>query len=339
MERRRRRDARTAWLYFRLVAREFRGTMVVLVVTVAVGTVLHAITRIPQLGGVRPSIELSVYATWMSLFAQGPFSPPPTWYLEAVAAVYPVIGFVVVGEGIVRFGLLMVSRRRGEKEWMRVMAMTYRDHVVLCGLGHLGYRVLLELLAQDQDVVCIERQENSRFVAAAKELGVPVLIRDMKDDEALIAAGVPAARVLLAATNDDIANLEVALDARRMRPDIRIGMRLFDQQLAEKLRQTFAFDSVFSSSALAAPAVAAIALDRRILASFDVAGVPTVAAEVAVSERIAGKTVAWIESQLGARVLGVTADGVARDLAPDLPVRAGDLLVVYVAAARLPALG
>jgi len=312
---------------------------VVLVVTVAVGTVLHAITRIPQLGGVRPSIELSVYATWMSLFAQGPFSPPPTWYLEAVAAVYPVIGFVVVGEGIVRFGLLMVSRRRGEKEWMRVMAMTYRDHVVLCGLGHLGYRVLLELLAQDQDVVCIERQENSRFVAAAKELGVPVLIRDMKDDEALIAAGVPAARVLLAATNDDIANLEVALDARRMRPDIRIGMRLFDQQLAEKLRQTFAFDSVFSSSALAAPAVAAIALDRRILASFDVAGVPTVAAEVAVSERIAGKTVAWIESQLGARVLGVTADGVARDLAPDLPVRAGDLLVVYVAAARLPALG
>ena len=28
---------------------------------------------------------------------------------------------------------------------MLVMASTYRDHVILCGLGHLGFRVLLHL--------------------------------------------------------------------------------------------------------------------------------------------------------------------------------------------------
>src|SRR5215475_7714672 len=50
--------------------------------------------------------------------------------------------------GVVRFALLMVSRRRGEKEWMLVKASTYRNHVVLCGLGHLGYRVLMQLVGQ-----------------------------------------------------------------------------------------------------------------------------------------------------------------------------------------------
>jgi Trk K+ transport system NAD-binding subunit len=222
---------------------------------------------------------------------------------------------------------------------MNVKASTYRDHVVLCGLGHLGYRVLLHLVAQKQDVVCIEKHENGRFVSPAKLLGVPVLIRDMKDDDALIAAGVPVARVLLAATNDDIANLEVALDARRMRPSIRVAIRLFDQQLAEKLRQTFAFDSVFSSSALAAPAVAAIAFDRRILASFDVGGVATVAAEVTVSERLAGRTVASVEAAHQARVLGVTGEAGTRAVGPDVPLRAGDRLVVHVAADALAELG
>jgi Trk K+ transport system NAD-binding subunit len=335
MERRRRRDARTAWRYFRTVAREFRVTLAVLVAAILIGTALHLVTPFPQLGGDKPSLALSVFGSWMSLFAQPPFSPPPTWYLQAVAAIYPVIGFVVIGEGVVRLGMLMLSRRGGEKEWMRVKASTYRDHVVLCGLGHLGYRVLLELVAQKQDVVCVEKREDGRFVTPAKLLGVPVLIRDMKDDDALIAAGVPVARVLLAATNDDIANLEVALDARRMRPSIRVGMRLFDQQLAEKLRLTFAFDSVFSSSALAAPAVAAIALDRRILAAFDVAGVATVAAEVTVRERLAGKTVAAVEEAHHARVLGLTGDAGARAVGPEVPLRAGDRLVVHVAADEL----
>ena len=39
------------------------------------------------------------------------FNPPETWYLAILAGVYPLFGFVLIGEGIVRFGLLMVSRR------------------------------------------------------------------------------------------------------------------------------------------------------------------------------------------------------------------------------------
>src|SRR5262249_56366531 len=164
---------------------------------------------------------------------------------------------------------------------MKVKASTYRDHVIVCGLGHLGYRVLVKLLAQGTQVVVIEKDEGNRFGAEEKKTGTPVLIRDMKDDEALVAAGVEHARVLVAATNDDMANLEAALDARRMNPTIRISLRMFDHQLALKFKAAFAFDAVFSSAALAAPQVAAAVIDRHGVAACAVAGVPTPAAALA----------------------------------------------------------
>src|SRR6202011_5071682 len=102
---------------------------------------------------------------------------------------------------VVRLALLMVSKRQGEKEWMRVMASTYRDHIVLCGLGHLGYRVLEQLVSIGLPVVVLEKHGNSRHLTHAKELGVAVLIRDMKEDQALIDAGIKHARAVIIATN------------------------------------------------------------------------------------------------------------------------------------------
>ena len=138
---------------------------------------------------------------------------------------YPVIGFILLGEGVVRLSLLMVSRRRGEKEWMLVMASTCRDHVILCGLGHLGFRIMEQLRLGGMEVVCIERNGEGRLVAEAKAMGVPVLAEDMTDDRSLLGAGVHHARTIIAATNNDVANLEVVLDARRVNPRIRVMLR------------------------------------------------------------------------------------------------------------------
>jgi Trk K+ transport system NAD-binding subunit len=187
-------------------------------------------------------------------------SPPQTWYLALLCGLYPLLGVVLIGEGIVRLGILMVSREHGEKEWMKVMASTFREHIVLCGVGHLGFRILGQLVAQGHEVVALEKDSSARFLAAAKSTGVPVLLRDMKEDQALIDAGVQHARVIIIATNDDMANLEVALDARRLNPRIRIVMRLFDQQIADKLKEARLIDEAFSSAALAAPVVAELAL-------------------------------------------------------------------------------
>ncbi len=254
---------RAALLYALALLREFRYTALLLALLLALGTALHVATPLKGLSGARPSVASALYASWMALLAQPQIGMAERGHLLLVDALFPLFGVVLIGEGVVRLGLLMVSRRRGEKEWMKVMASTYRDHVVLCGLGHLGFRILEQLLASGTDVVAIERDPECRFLASAKETGIAVLVRDMKDDRALVEAGVERARAIVIASNDDMGNLEVALDARRMNPGIRVVMRLFDQQIATKIKAAFAVDEAFSASALAAPVVAGMVLGGK----------------------------------------------------------------------------
>jgi voltage-gated potassium channel len=260
LRRQRRRSPRVVALYVLALLKEFRFTLGTLGIAVLIGGLLFAITPVE---GVRPDLLTSLYGGWMALLAQPIYNPPPVWYLTVLCAVYPLLGAVLIGEGVVRLALLMMSRRRGEKEWFRVMISTYRDHVIVCGLGHLGVRVLEQLIASGATAVVVERRRGGRFVARAAELGVPILIRDMKEDQALIDAGIAYAKSIVIATNDAMANLEVALDARRMNPKIRIVMRMFDEQVAHKISDAMDVDEVFSSSTLAAPLVAKMAMEPK----------------------------------------------------------------------------
>ena len=193
--------------------------------------------------------------------------------------VYPLLGVSLIGEGVVRLALLLFSKRQGEKEWMKVMAYTCRDHVILCGLGHLGFRVLEQLLQQQMEVVILESNEKSKFVEQARALGVPMLFGDMKQDKSLLDAGIKFARSIVVCTNDDMANLEVALDARRLNPNVRVVMRLFEQDIAHKVSGALTIDAVFSASSLAAPVVAAMSLGSKVLASMSIGGVAYAACE------------------------------------------------------------
>ena len=334
----RRRNIRTLLLYARAVLTEFRWTLSALAAAVLLGGLLYRLTPHAQLGGRSPSLLMSLYSAWMALFAQPVFSPPATWYLYVLCGFYPLLGFGLIGEGVVRIGFLIVSKRHGEKEWMKVKASTMRDHVVLCGLGHLGYRVLKQLLASGTEVVALEKDPDCRFLPQAKATGTPVLLRDMKDDQALMEAGVPHSRSIIIATNDDMANLEVTLDARRMNPKVRVIMRLFDQQIASKIKDAFLIDEAFSSAALAAPMVAAMARDAMVLASFEIEGMLYWTAQLRIEpgSRLDGRSVAEAEADHAARVLARTS---VRGTAESPPssgavLGAADTLLVHVAAER-----
>lgn len=338
--RRPRRGVRVALRYARVLLGRFRWTLLILLTAVVIGTVLHAFTAQPSLNGSRPSVGVSVYAAWMALFAQPLFSPPVPWYLMVMYAAYPVLGFILVGEGVVRLALLMISKRHGEREWMLVLASTYRNHVVLCGLGHLGIRVLEQLVRSDVPVVVLEKRRGNHFIAEAKEMRVPVLIRDMQEDQALIDAGIPDASAVIICSNNDMANLEVAIDARRMNPKIRIVMRLFKQQLASKISGALTVDAAFSSSSLAAPVVAAMSLHSTVISSVVINGARYVTAEVHVEagSPLAGKSIAGAEERHPIRILALTRpDGTMYSVpTAGTIIGPGDVLVIHTAADQLP---
>lgn len=325
------------WLYFRAMVREFRWTLLALALAVLLGALIYA-PAVPQTTPGCPRMLRALYCAWMALLGE-PAIGPDEWYLALLNGVYPLVGFVLIGEGIVHLALLMISRRQGEKEWMRVMASTYRDHIVLCGIGHLGFRVLEHLAASGLEVVVIEKDAQGRFVPGAKALGVPVLIRDMKEDQSLIDAGVAEARVIIIATDDDMANLEVALDARRLNPKIRVVMRLFDQQIAAKISGALMVDAAFSAAALAAPLVSALALGSKVLSSVLIGGVPHVTAEmsVATGSEMVGKSLGELEAEEGVHVLAYTgSDGQTESFPPPTRrIEGGDGLVVHCRASDL----
>ena len=334
---------RTNVLYALVVLHEFRWTLLGLLALIAAGTVLYAITPHAQFDGHRPDLLTAVYGAWMAMLAQPITSPPQPWHLTLVQALYPVFGFLLIGEGVVRLALLLMSRRHGEKEWMQVMANTYREHIVLCGLGHLGYRIYEQLIASNQDVVVVERDDSNRFVAEARgHAGTCILIRDMKDDQALIDAGIERARVVIVATNDDMANLEVAMDARRLNKSIRILLRLFDQRLAQKIAGAMTIDAAFSASALAAPIIAAMSLGTKVLTTTVIGGVPHVISEIQIepASPLAGRRVDQIELGYSTRVLARTPSGEAlqSNPTPATTLSGNDVVVVHTAASQLSTL-
>src|SRR5262249_23490457 len=129
----------------------------------------------------------------------------------------------------------------------------------------IGYRVVEELLSYGERVVVIEVSPDARFVTTARRLGAAVVVGDATVREVLRQAHSPTARAVVAATSDDLANLEVALPARDLNPEQRVVVRLTDPNLADALRTNANIRFALSVPALAAPAFVAGLFGDRVL--------------------------------------------------------------------------
>ncbi|MEU4395506.1 NAD-binding protein [Kribbella sp. NPDC023855] len=138
-----------------------------------------------------------------------------------------------------------------------------RNHVIVCGLGTVGARVLEILSERGVAVVGVEHDEDAPGVQTAHRLRIPVIIGDSSNEETLRSAGVQRCKSMLAITNGDITNLETAMVVHELNPDARITMRMFDHDLAQRVERQLGLGHSRSVSMLVAPAIAAAAANRR----------------------------------------------------------------------------
>jgi Trk K+ transport system NAD-binding subunit len=149
-------------------------------------------------------------------------------------------------------------------------------HVVLLGVGKIGTRVLARLRELQIPVVCVEADPEARGLALARRLRVPVVLGDVTQEGVLEAAKIHRAHALLALTSADTTNLEAALYARTVRPDLRVVLRLYDDDFATAVYRTLraahpqALTRSRSVSHLAAPAFAGAMMGRQILGAIPV---------------------------------------------------------------------
>ncbi|MGW4509514.1 potassium channel family protein [Streptomyces sp. NPDC004436] len=173
-------------------------------------------------------------------------------------------------------------------------------HVVLLGLGKIGARVLPRLRELEIPVVCVESDPEARGIELARRLRVPVVLGDVTEEGVLEAARVSRAHALLALTSADITNLEAALYARAVRPDLRVVMRLYEDDFATAVYRTLraahpgALTRSRSVTHLAAPAFASAMMGRQVLGAIPVERrvLLFAALEVAGHPQLEGRTIA-----------------------------------------------
>src|SRR6185295_13953085 len=98
--------------------------------------------------------------------------------------------------------------------------------------------------------------------------GARLVVGDCRQREVLEAAGVVGASGVLVLTRDDLLNVTTALVVRALNRDVRIVLRMFNQNLLGRLGKAVHNVFALSTSLLTAPILAATALTGQGLGTF-----------------------------------------------------------------------
>ncbi|MEV4659071.1 NAD-binding protein [Micromonospora sp. NPDC049301] len=240
-------------------------------------------------------------------------------------ALIPLITAVVV-DGIVNARLALHTGR---------LQPARAGHVVVIGLGNVGTRVMAQLREYDVEVVAIDKDPEPRGGTLARQLEVPLIVGDAALPETLAAASVADCQALVVASTDDVANLEAALAARDLRTDLRVVLRLFDGDFAERVEETFALGVSRSVSYLAAPAFIGALTERAVISTIPVDrhALPVAEVPVAAGSELDGRPLDVVNRDGQVRLIARTPVGGAKtiwwkDLDPRQVIFAGDRLTV-----------
>jgi Trk K+ transport system NAD-binding subunit len=299
--------------------------------------VLGLVTAILLVGGVSTSVFVlsdhlglldSLYftATTMATVGYGDINlaSAPDWLkvydigLMAVSAVLLASVLALITDMLVR---TRIDRALGR------FPRPDRDHVIVCGLGKAGSRIIAGLRALDVPCIGVEQRDGALGVAVARTLEVPVVFADGRMPGTLAALNVETARAVMAVTSDDLANLQCGLTARELNPTVRVVLRIFDPHLAERLDRSLDLDLTRSVSALAAPAFTAALLGRAPAQELPISSVAlrVLETEVGPGSAVVGETIQALHRRRDLRVLALGGRWRPRE---DIVIEAGAAISV-----------
>lgn len=151
-------------------------------------------------------------------------------------------------------------------------AVPRRDHVVVVGLGQVGFR-LAELLREiGIPVVVVEQNFGAKNVTRAKDERLPVVIGSGASQAVLRRLSVHRARGVAAVTSDEVENIAVAVAARGVRDDLNITLRAGDGEQTSEIEALFQLGVVRDIYRIAGSTLAAVALGFDVHAGFPYEG-------------------------------------------------------------------
>lgn len=300
---------RASWRDTLLLLREFRRPLSLFILAITgSGFLYFQVARMVGEPLNSPQEAIFTVLTLSFLETLGDFPQHPA--LQVFYFIMPIIGIGLLATGLADFGIMLFNRRARSKEWEMAVASTFNNHTILVGLGHLGFRVVKNLHARNDSVVVIELDPDIGLIPSVQAMNVPVIKDDATRQLALEAAGVQRARTIVLCSQNDSVNLQIAVKARSMNPNIRVVIRIFDDDFAQSLQEQFGFQAL-SSTSMAAPAFAAAAAGADITRPLTVEGEAFSLGRVCVrkTSKLRGMDVSTVEQHYDLSVVLLKRDG------------------------------
>jgi voltage-gated potassium channel len=312
-----------------ILLREFR-LPVLIFSTAVIGLGLLYQFLASQTGEPLGSIPEAIYLMLTLAFLQPSGNFPHAPVLQLFYFLMPLVGVGTLAQGLAEFGVMLFNRRARNKEWEIAVASTLRNHTVLVGLGHLGFRVVQKLHEMKEHVVVIEQNPSLNLVTAAQQMRIPVIQDDATRPAALENGGVAKARNIVLCTQNDSLNLQIALKARKLNPTIHVVIRIFDEDFANSLHEQFGFTAL-SGTGMAAPVFAAAVAGADVTNPISVEGQQLSLArlEIQAQSEFAGQSVGYVEDTYHLSLVLIRRDHQS-DMHPsdNKILNAGDVLAV-----------
>jgi len=256
------RSRRTGWLdIWRDASPVVKGMLSGFLVLIAISVVVFWLGM-----GLSPVDALYFVVTTVTTTGYGDITPrdQATW-LKVYACLLMVLGsatvatfYSLITDFVItsRFRHLLGRRRVPES-----------GHVVVIGMGNVGYRVVQELAAAGVEVVALDRDSEAPYLAAVREQAA-IITGDARLPDVLAKANIQGSRAVIAVSGDDAANLSIGLAAHQLNPQVRTIVRLFDPDFARKVESSLSVNGAMGASRIAAPTFVAAALEEGVVQGF-----------------------------------------------------------------------
>ena len=219
----------------------------------------------------------------MTTTGYGDLTPDRSNPVDIVAAMLLMLAGIIITGLFIAFGASLLTR----VHWVRMQGLRpvhRRAHIVVCGAGSIGSEVIGLLLSLGKQLVVVEISPDTAIIERAREQRFDLLTGDASRDATLDLCNLNAAHGLIALTNVDTLNLEIALGARARNPTMPIVLRIAEASFAESIARHFEFETIYSAAALAAPAFVGLARFRGSRGRVALAGEEFAVGEVGITE-------------------------------------------------------
>jgi voltage-gated potassium channel len=149
----------------------------------------------------------------------------------------PIGSAIILGEGVLRAFSVYMQKHEHREEWDIMVAKTFKDHIVICGVGELGKALAKRLHSDHPDsrIVLVDLRPGLHLEAGLTDSTIVCLQADMTSLEVLKKAGCHKARLVILAAGNDAFNLEATYKIIQLNPQAQVWVRLHHRGLVDLL--------------------------------------------------------------------------------------------------------